>query len=248
MKGKGATRQTQKPSLLARLDMRLLKAASIGVTVVSIMVAVVLLLLQTANKPVNQLVLTNKLEHITYGMVEAEIAPWFPEGYIYIDINAIKDQLQKMVMVSQINVEKVWPNTLNISIEEERPVATWNGKSMLSEKGDILPLALEELELPKLKGADSESKLVMQHFLLFSRWGKRHQLNLVGLQHSSAGWKLEYNAGFQIWLDNNKAMKNLQQLEHVINQFQISQIRRIDMRYEQGFAVDWKQTSDQAQG
>jgi len=248
MKAKGATRQTQKPSLLARLDMRLLKASSIGVTVVSIMVAVVLLLLQTANKPVDQLVLTNKLDHITSDMIQQEIAPWFPEGYIYIDINAIRDQLQKMVMVSQVSVEKVWPNTLNVNIEEERPVAIWNGKSMLSEKGDILPLALKDLALPKLKGADSESKTVMQHFLLFNRWGKRHQLNLIGLQRSSAGWKLEYDAGLQIWLDSNKAMQGLQKLEHVINQFQLSHIRRIDMRYEQGFAVDWNQDFNQAQG
>lgn len=249
MKGKGATRHNKKKSIFTGIDTtRWLKPISIGVTVASIMVAVVLLLLQTANKPVIKIEVVNKSEHVTKDLVATEIAPWFPEGYIYIDIVAIKDKLQELVMVSEVSVEKVWPDTLKIRIEEERPVAIWNGKSMLSEKGDILPLALRDLDLPKLKGADAESKLVMQHFLLFNRWGKRHQLVLGGLQHSSAGWKLEYKNGLQIWLDNNKAMNGLQQLEHVINQFQLSQISRIDMRYEQGFAVAWKSLSNQAQG
>lgn len=249
MKGKGATRHKQKPSVLASLlNARILKPLSIAVTVISIMVAVVLLILQTANKTVDQLQLNEKLVHINQERVLKEISPWFPQGYIYIDVSAIQAQLQDMVMVSQVRVEKVWPETLKITIEEERPVAIWNGKSMLSEKGDILPLALKNLELPKLNGVNEESKLVMQHFLLFNRWGKRHQLSLVGLQHSSAGWKLEYETGLQIWLDHNKAKTGLEQLEHVMNQFNLSQIEKIDMRYEQGFAVAWKQIASQAQG
>lgn len=248
MKGKGATRQKQKKSVLSGININLLKPISIGVTVLSIMVAVVLLLLQTANKPVNKLELANTLEHVSQKEIEGQIAPWFPEGFMYIDINAIQKKLEDMVLVAEVKVEKVWPDTLKINITEERPVAVWNGKSMLSEKGDILPVALKQLMLPKLNGTDTESKLVMQHFLLFNRWGKRHQLNLLGLHHSSAGWKLEYEQGLHIWLDNNKAMKGLQQLEHVINQFQLPQIKRIDLRYEQGFAVTWKDASNQAQG
>lgn len=249
MKGKGATRQVQKKSVFANANfMRALKPVSIGVTVVSVLLAVVLLLLQAANKQVEVLEVNQNLDHITRNMIMQEIAPWFPDGFVYLDVNSIQDQLQNMVMVSQVSVEKVWPDTLKLNIVEERPVAIWNDESMLSENGDILPVALKQLKLPRLNGSNQESKMVMQHFLLFNRWGKRHQLELVGIQHSSAGWQLEYETGLIIWLDNTTAMSGLQQLDSVIEQFDLARIDRIDMRYEQGFAVAWKDSMGQAQG
>ncbi len=249
MKGKGATRTTQTPSMLSRLNAKgVLKPLSIAVTVMSLVVAVVLLLLQTVNKPVTQLQVNEDLVHVTKASIEAEVSPWFPDGYLSLDVQAIQAHLQSMVMVASVKVEKVWPDILNIHIEEERPVALWNGKSMLSENGDILPVAYKELQLPKLQGANNESKLVMQHFLLFNRWGKRHQLELSGIQHSSAGWQLDFHSGLKIWLDNVTAMNGLQQLDQVIDQFDFTRIERIDMRYEQGFAVAWKDSMTQAQG
>ncbi|MAA70141.1 MAG: hypothetical protein CL679_00260 [Bermanella sp.] len=249
MKGKGATRQAPKKTWLSGEQfLRWLKPVSIGVTVVSVLVAVVLLLLQTANKPVNRLQLETPLAHISSKSIKEAIKPWFPNGFIYLDVNAIKDQLQSMVLVSQVSVEKVWPDTLKVSIVEERPVAIWNDESMLSENGDILPVALKQLKLPRLKGGNQESKMVMQHFLLFNRWGKRHQLELVGIDHSSAGWQLKYQSGLSIWLDNTTAMNGLQQLDSVIEQFELARIKQIDMRYEQGFAVAWKESMSQAQG
>lgn len=249
MKNKGATRQTVKTPFFENVNVtRLLKPASIGVTLVSSVVVVVLLLLQTVNKQVDTLQVSTDLEHISAQTIQAQITPWFPDGYVYMDINAIQNRLQNMVMISQVSVEKVWPDTLKIEIEEERPVAIWNDKNMLSENGDILPVALKQLHLPKLKGANQESKMVMQHFLLFNRWGKRHQLELDGIKHSAAGWQLEYKAGLKIWLDNTMAMNGLQQLDSVIEQFDLARISYIDMRYEQGFAVAWKGIQDQAQG
>lgn len=249
MKGKGATRTTQAPGMLSRLNAKgVLKPLSIAVTVMSLVVAVVLLLLQTVNKPVIQLQVNEDLVHVTKASIEAEVSPWFPDGYLSLDVQAIQAHLQSMVMVANVKVEKVWPDLLDIHIEEERPVALWNAKSMLSENGDILPVAYEELQLPKLQGANNESKLVMQHFLLFNRWGKRHQLELVGIQHSSAGWQLDFHSGLRIWLDNVTAMNGLQQLDQVIDQFDFTRIERIDMRYEQGFAVAWKDSMTQAQG
>jgi cell division protein FtsQ len=249
MRGKGATRQAPKKSFLANANfVRALKPISIGVTVVSILLAVVLLLLQTVNKQVEQLQVNDDLDHVTADMIMQEITPWFPDGFVYLDVNAIQDRLQNMVMVSHVSVEKVWPDILKVNIVEERPVAIWNDESMLSENGDILPVAFKQLKLPRLKGVNQESKMVMQHFLLFNRWGKRHHLELVGIKHSSAGWQLQYKTGLTIWLDNTTAKNGLQQLDSVIEQFDLARIDRIDMRYEQGFAVAWKDSISQAQG
>ena len=88
----------------------------------------------------------------------------------------------------------------------------------------------------------------MQHYLLFNRWCKRHNLNLVGRVKATSGWLIEDQTGLKIWLDGANAMSGLRQLESVIDQFQLMRISSIDMRYEQGFAVAWKQIPDKVQG
>ena len=153
-----------------------------------------------------------------------------------------------MPMISAVEVEKVWPDTLRINVQEELPIAIWNESSLLSQSGIILPVNFEALELPKLTGGKDESRSVMQHYLLFNRWCKRHNLNLVGLSKSTSGWLIEDQTGLKIWLDGANAMSGLRQLESVIDQFQLMRISSIDMRYEQGFAVAWKQIPDKVQG
>jgi len=81
----------------------------------------------------------------------------------------------------------------------------------------------------------------MQHYQLFNHWGKRHKLTLQALNRTASGWQLIYGDDFQIWLDSTQAMKGLQQLEGVLYQFDVERIQRIDLRYEQGFSVAWKE-------
>lgn len=248
MKNKGATRHKPiKGKRTSVIDFKFMKSISLAVTVVSCVVMVVVLLLQLVNRDVSKLELTTVNDHVKLKDIQAQLDGIFPDSYIALDLNAVSERVLALTMVADVNVEKVWPDTLKISIYEEKPVAIWNGKTMLSQEGEILPLALAELDLPNLQGVDSQ--LVMQHFLLFNRWGKRHNLNLKSLSHSSAGWKLIHDNKLVMWLDNVNAMGGLKQLERVINQFDIARINQIDLRYEQGFAVAWKPlTDDQGQG
>ncbi len=239
---KGATRhQPPKKRIWSDSNTRYLKPISIAVTVISFFVAVILLSLQFVNKDIKELVLVAPFEHVSESQVRLSLQGVFPNGFIYLDISEVKNRLMLMPMVAQVEVEKVWPETLKITIQEEQPVAIWNAKNMLSHSGNVLPLALAELRLPKLQGSEGESRLVMQHFQLFSHWGKRHQLNLTGLSNSTSGWLLSFEDQVGIWLDSTRAMQGLQQLERVLQQFKINRIQRIDMRYEQGFAVAWKE-------
>ncbi len=241
MKSKGAVRNKVKKGRLSDVNwMRFLKPVSIATTLVCIVLSVALLLAQVINKDVDHLELTSLLKHVSEKEILVQLEGVFPDGFAYLDVAEVSDRLLVLPMVANVKVEKVWPDTLKISIQEEKPVAIWNDTSMVSQHGEILPLALTQLELPRLQGAEGGSRQVMQHFQLFNRWGKRHKLNLVSLNSNASGWQLIYGNKLQVWLDNAQAMHGLQQLESVLKQFQLGRIQRIDMRYEQGFAVAWK--------
>lgn len=217
-----------------------IKPVSISVSLLSIVVAAILLLLQLVNKNIDKLELVASFEHVSELQVKQQIHGVFPAGFISLEVVEIQQRLEQLVMVSSAQVEKVWPDTLKISLTEEAPVAIWNEQSMLNQQGNILPIAFKDLQLPLLKGDDSN--MVMQHFLLFKRFAKLHQLDLIALDYSASGWLLEHNNGLRIRLDGSTAMQGLKTLETVIDQFKLARIASIDMRYEQGFAVAWKET------
>lgn len=247
MRGKGATR-LKSPKQSSGILFNWVKPISIGVTVLSLMFAVILLILQVANKSINELEIVATLQYMNEADIKDQLVGDFPDGYISLDVQKIHDRLIIMPMIADVSVEKIWPNTLKITMQEERPVAIWNGKNLLSQAGDILPVSFESLNLPSLRGAKKDSRLVMQHYLLFNRWSKRHNLSLVGITKSTSGWLIESQSGLKIWLDGADAMSGLRQLESVIDQFQLARINSIDLRYEQGFAVAWKTEPENVQG
>jgi cell division protein FtsQ len=247
MKGKGATRLKAKESRNFLLS-QWIKPISIGITVSSVMFALVLLVLQVANNEVKQLELAGSFQYVKKHEVLNQLEGVYPRGYIALDVQEIYERLIEMPMIASVEVEKVWPDTLRIKVQEEQPIAIWNKSSLLSQAGDILPVNFEDLVLPSLKGAGDSSRIVMQHFQLFNKWCKRHGLKLVGLTKSTSGWLIQDQNGLKIWLDGANAMSGLRQLESVIDQFQLSRISSIDLRYEQGFAVAWIEQSAKVQG
>ncbi|WP_396588784.1 cell division protein FtsQ/DivIB [Bermanella sp. R86510] len=239
---KGATRNKAKKQwdMLAYL-----KPVSIAITSISALAAVVIVVMFVANKPVNELKLQGDLQNINKSTVLSQISGRFPAGFITLDVYEIEQALKAHPLIAKANVEKVWPHQLKIELIEETPVAMWNGEHMLSEHGEIIPISLKNIKLPKLNGQNS--RLVMDHYLLFNRWSKRHNLFLTELEQG-AGWLLKFASGLTIRLDSNTAMKELQKLEIVIERFQLDRVASFDMRYEQGFAVAWKQSEERAQG
>lgn len=244
---KGATRLEQNSSGKLALT-KWAKPISIFVTVSSIMVAVIVLVLQLANKPITQLEVNENLNYITSKDIRGQLEGMFPNGFVSLDVEVIKNKLEALPMVATARVEKTWMGKLQIVITEEVPVAIWNNNKLLSQKGEVLPVAIPDMALPSLISSEQDSRRVMEHFLLFNRWSKRHGLELSALSHSSSGWLLTHKDALRIWLDGANAMKGLKQLESVIHQIQLKRISRIDMRYEQGFAVAWKHSQAQVQG
>jgi len=243
---KGATRLKSTSSKSGAIA-QWVKPLSIGITVLSCMVAVTLLVLQIANRPVKDLVLLSGVNQVSEGEIEQEISHLFPAGFVSLDVTEVQRALENLPLVASATVEKTWSGELLVSLEEEKPVALWNERQLLSQRGDVLPVDVSRDGLSRLKGSDIYSRSVMEHFLLFNRWCKRHQLKLVGLSFTPSGWQLEHESGPMIWLDGNNALSGLRQLESVLDQIQLEKIQSIDMRYEQGFAVAWKSRDVKAQ-
>lgn len=251
MKTKGATRRQVKAERnISAAILPWLKRISVGVFAITTMVAAVFLGLHWVNKEVTHLRVKAPLVHVSEQEIKAQLKSHFPASFFYLNVDTVRTQLLAMPMVRDATVKKNWPDELYIAIQEEVPVARWNNKSMLSHDGEILPMDVQQLSqvllLPSLEGHPSKRQIVMRHFHLFTQWGKAYSLNWVGIQQSLAGWKLTEKSGLQIWLDAENAMADLKRLGGAVKKLKLEDIERIDLRYEQGFAVAWRPAMEQA--
>src|SRR5699024_4372721 len=76
--------------------------------------------------------------------------------------------------VRKAHIRRVWPNTLQVQLEEQQPLAYWNEDEMLNTWGEpftaneaALP---DDVRLPRLSGPDASERLVVQRYAELARW------------------------------------------------------------------------------
>ena len=240
-KRKGATRSKKKVKLaLSPVVIKWVKQTTTGIAILGCLVMLSLGVLQWLNKPVSKLAVVAPMVHLSEGQIKESLRGVFPSSFFYLDVDDVRSALLELPMARQVVVEKVWPDTLKVELQEEVPVARWNGSETLSHDGEVLPVVFAELDLPLLQGKPEDRQMVMHHYHLFNQWGRAYDLSWIGIKYSLAGWQLVGEKGLSVWLDANDALNGLQRLGSIISRLNLANVNSIDLRYEQGFAVSWK--------
>jgi len=264
-KPQGATRTSaaQEPvrrpiSELLSLPLKLLK-----VTVVCGVLAVIFLggqrLLDSLDQPITQVEVTGELMQID----EAAIASWvqgqITEGVLRTDLNSLQTQLQARPWVARAAVRRKWPGVLHVSLQEHVPVARWNERALLTAQGLVFePQMLPVMDdSPLLKGVDSSSREVLQQFARLQAELAELSFRVVSVKKSERGaWLLQLlsaetlaagvagqDALIEVALGKQELTARLERfknLYHSVLRAKLNEIERVDLRYTNGVAVQWK--------
>lgn len=264
-KPQGATRTSvvQEPvrrpiSELLSLPLKLLK-----VTAVFGVLAVIVLggqrLLDSLDQPITRVEVTGELMQID----EAGIANWvqgqITEGVLRTDLNNLQIQLQARPWVARVAVRRKWPGVLHVSLQEHVPVARWNEKALLTAQGLVFePQQLPMMDdAPLLMGVDSSSREVLRQFARLQAELAELSFRVVSVKKSERGaWLLQLlsvealaagvsdqDALIEVALGKQELAAKLERfknLYHSVLKVKINEIERVDLRYTNGVAVQWK--------
>lgn len=264
-KPQGATRTSvaQEPvrrpiSELLSLPLKLLK-----VTAVFGVLAVIVLggqrLLDSLDQPITRVEVTGELKQID----EAGIANWvqgqITEGVLRTDLNNLQIQLQARPWVARAAVRRKWPGVLHVSLQEHVPVARWNEKALLTAQGLVFePQQLPMMDdAPLLMGVDSSSREVLRQFARLQAELAELSFRVVSVKKSERGaWLLQLlsadalaaglsdqDALIEVALGKQELAAKLERfknLYHSVLKEKINEIERVDLRYTNGIAVQWK--------
>ena len=251
---RGASRVMPRKSLLGSVKTILSGFKIVGYLMLAIILGVVMYMTTTkviayVNQPIAKVSVSGNLGYINKSALQTSIEPYVATGFLNVDIEGLRHSLEKTPWVSHVEIERVWPNKLNVNINTRQPIARWGEHSVLSNIGE--PLQVTDMSayqsLPVLAGPDYAHTRVMQEYQIISQLLRPLDLSIVSLTLSDRGsWSVITNTGIEFVLGNGDVVSKIRRFNKAYEislKNKIDNIARVDLRYSNALAVSWKDPS-----
>ena len=200
--------------------------------------------------PIRWLEVNGEFQRVSAEQLRASLSPEMDTSFFTVDMNGLEQAAGRISWVSGVKVQKYWPDTVKVTVEEFEPVAHWNRGKLVSSEGETfsVPEADELQGLPWLQGPDERLEDVLSAWVTIDESLASLGLEVSQLILDSRGsWALELNNGTQVYLGRNSTEERLERLlsswDALMEEQEVPP-RDIDLRYTNGFAVAWPQTDE----
>ncbi|WP_323752616.1 cell division protein FtsQ/DivIB [Marinobacter sp.] len=178
--------------------------------------------------------------------VERAVGAWIGKSYFSTDLADIKASLEQRPWVESAAVKRVWPGRLVIDIREKKPLAYWSDGRLVSRSGELFSPPNPEVagRLPKLSGPDERVREVITMARSMSEQLYGYGLGFAGLALEARGaWTLTLANGIEVVLGRDKVEQRFERFITVYENrlaSRVDEVSRVDARYTNGIAVQWK--------
>jgi cell division protein FtsQ len=178
--------------------------------------------------------------------IEHALLPYVKGDFFTADLANARTALLELSWIREVSLKRRWPNRIIVKIEEQVPVAVWNGTGFLNDAAGVFRHRYvdESQVLPQLSGPEGSAPEVLAQFTLWNDWLRQTGLHLTGIRlDERRSWTLVIADGITIDLGKEKIEARLQRFLRAFPRYlqpRMANIRAIDLRYSNGFAVGWK--------
>jgi cell division protein FtsQ len=200
--------------------------------------------LEDAQKaPINQIVVTVNGSQLSEESIRLMIRQNHPESFFELDVNRLHQEVEGLPWVYRASIRKRWPNSLMVYVVEEIASAKWNDDSLLNQFGDSFDATLDDPALPSLFGPGGSEQTALQGFRAMQSLLSGTGLRISELFLSERfAWNVRLNNGITLNLGRSEFVDRLQRFVDVypLLKQQDKQVDYVDLRYDTGMAVGWK--------
>ena len=201
--------------------------------------------------PIRKIHLSGNFVNLDQREVEAALENYLGQGFFSLDIHELQQVLHDKPWTDSVSVRRVWPDRLQVTIIEKKPVARWDDEHLLSDRSVVFRAdPAEYAHLPLVHAVNHSPGWVLQRFY-------RLQARFASVDERLVALHVDSRGALDVSLINGLEIKlGRSDVEHKINRLvqiytaQIlprrEQIERLDLRYSNGFAVAWKDEALQA--
>lgn len=196
--------------------------------------------------PVNKIRVHGAFINVDEAMLHRAVSGVVAGGYFNVDVERVREVVEQLPWVSEASVRRVWPDTLSVSVVEQKPVAISKKTGLINANGDVFEPKNNKLSesLPVFDGSAKLNKLML------SKYYEMNEL-LVTIDRKITYLKIDARHAVELKLDNGLKVvlgredniHRLERLMRIYNKVLISRINDvevIDLRYTNGMAIGWK--------
>lgn len=196
--------------------------------------------------PVRVIEVQGELHHHSSRMLQQAIGERLKGGLLTANLKDLKQAADGLSWVGGASIRRVWPDRLQVRVEEHKPVARWNDGDLVTAEGLVFHPRGGSVPagLPTLEGDDQRAPEVVARYL---RW--RDDLMLVGHLIQTLGvdargaWSLGLVSGARLELGTEHIDQRLQRFLANATQLEAAgQPKIVDLRYSNGFSVTWRRS------
>jgi len=200
--------------------------------------------------PIKWLEIDGPFERVSAEQLRSSLTPLVDGSYFMVDTGLMRETAGEMPWVSEVAVQKSWPDTVQVTIQEFTPVVHWINGYLLDAAGKpfSVPSADEIQGLPWLESPEAQLGTVFENWKKFD-----DQLVLIGQQierlslDPRGSWSARLSGGTEVKFGKGDIFMNLDMLISTwagLMQGQSVPPVSIDLRYTNGFAVLWPQETN----
>ncbi|WP_295405469.1 cell division protein FtsQ/DivIB [uncultured Thiocystis sp.] len=198
--------------------------------------------------PIRVIEVEGELHHHSSRLLEKTIGERLRGGILTADLVDLKNAAEELSWVGSASLRRVWPDRLQVRVEEHRPIARWNADRLVTAEGVVFDPGTGTIPagLPVLEGDDKRAPELVRQYL---KW--REDLMLVGhliqvLSVDPRGdWRLELVMGTDLRLGTGAIEERLTRFIASAPQLEAAgQPLEVDLRYSNGFAVKWAPSAE----
>ncbi len=212
-------------------------------------------LLNADTLPVRKVAFEGPFRHVSRKALERAVAHAVSGNFLLLNLETIKARAETVPWVYQVSVRRQWPDGVHIRFTEQTLTAQWNGAQWINAEGDLVDLQGRPgpQALPSLSGPDGMQDRVFSEYRDLSAL-----LNPAGLPIASLTltarhtWRAVVDHNLLLVLGHHALDEKVSRFVMVYTHALVNQrkqMRRVDLRYSNGFAVAWRNTgADAASG
>jgi cell division protein FtsQ len=198
--------------------------------------------------------LEGDLQRNSLTTVRANALSHLAGNYFTMDLARARAAFEKVPWVRRAVVQRVWPDTLVVTLEEHQPVALWSrdedSDTMVNSHGEVFEANVGDVEdegLPQFAGPGGTSAEVLQMYRRLEPLVQPLDAGVSALTLSGRGsWRVELDDGAAIELGRGtpdevgeRTARFVRTLPEVLHRFH-APLESADLRHAEGYAVKLK--------
>jgi cell division protein FtsQ len=181
-----------------------------------------------------------RLKHVTREQISDSVRSQPMGNFFSIDLDAASVAFGKLPWVRAASVRRVWPDGLEVKLEEHAALARWGSTGLVNTQGEIFDARSDEA-LPLFEGLEESAGDMARQYVIFTELLRPLGQNIDYMRLSPRrAWTIRLGNGTMLELGREQLEARLTRyvLAHPDGIWKSDrQLSYVDLRYPNGFAA-----------